>query len=119
MYRTKAFEEEALKELKRWEDARKHIPTQSEIDEAASYLNEYGVGNLSAAMEEVHVSPGTGIGVSRIFGDFVIVYWAGDPVVRAFIAAGVEDLPKFLACEDPEIVDIAKQKLDLLTGAGE
>lgn len=113
MYKTKRFAEEAQTVIDLWDREDKHIPTQAEMDLVAEMLSEYrGVG-LEATLKGVKLPPG--IAVREALDGLTIVFWEGDPIIRALIDAKLEELPEFLTCEDKEIREFAKVKLELLT----
>lgn len=100
-------------EIKRWEDAKRHLPTQDEIDEVIRLA--HGTGDLvtSSALKEFASS--LGIAIQKISKDFAIVYWAGDPLVKDVLKASLRELPEFLSSEFSDARTIAKWRLDALT----
>lgn len=104
-------------EAERWDMLGMRVPAQEDIDEIVDLLREArSRGELSAMIERIQLPPE--IGISELLEDFVLVYWKGDPIARALIAADIETLPVLLADEDINIRELAKQKLDALTKEG-
>ncbi len=113
MYKTKSFTELAQIEADRWDLEERHIPSIDEIDTAATILSEYkNKFGMAAALARITMPPG--IAATKISCDYMIVYWVGDPIVKELLAAGIMDLPKFLACADSEVREFAKEKLEFL-----
>ncbi len=102
------------KEMHRWEAAGRHIPTQDQIDAATSMFGRYkGTACEAEAIREFLLP--LGIGVLKIAEEVDLVYWLGDPRVKAILAVGLEELPELLASEDDEIRQLAKWRLEALT----
>ena len=113
VYENAWFEKQAITEIKRWKDAERHIPTQEEIATVAMMFKDYlERGGIAAVLGMITLP--SGIGVSEIYKDQGLIYWEGDPVAKALIAAGIEDLPELLVCEDQMVRDMAQGKLESL-----
>jgi len=113
VYKTEWLREALEQEIRRWESQRWYIPSNDDLDAVAQMLCGWTkLGKLSTALQGIVLPPG--VSVSEVFEDYVIVYWEGDPAARALVSAGIEDLPALLTCEDPEIRELAGQKLEIL-----
>jgi len=100
--------------ITQWKDAGRHVPTQDQIDIACAMTGRHkGGASASEALKEFLLP--LGIGLWEISEVITIVGWAGEPIVKAVLAAGLKELPEFLASEDYEVRLLAGWRLDALT----
>jgi len=101
-------------EIKRWEDAGRHLPTQDQIDVACDMIGQHkGNASESKALREF-LQP-LGITISKVSEEIKLVYWSGDLRVKVILGASLEELPGFLSSEDDDIRQLAKWRLNALT----
>lgn len=101
-------------EIKRWEDAERHLPSQGEIDEV-THLTHCCADDPCSSKALQEFLPPLGITVQKISKNFAIVYWTGDPMVKDVLKATLRELPEFLTSEFHDARTLAKWKLDALT----
>jgi hypothetical protein len=112
MYKTKRFAREAQIVIDRWEREDKHIPTQAEMDLVAEMISTLQGTGLATILKDIELPHN--IAVCEVLEGLTLVFWEGDPIIKAFCDASLEELPEFLACEDDEIREFARVKLELL-----
>lgn len=101
------------REVDRWLDAGKHIPTQDQIDVVCDLVSRYKNDESTSGTLREFLQP-LGIGVRKISEEVTIVYWLGDPRVKTILTASLKNLPEFLTSEDFEVRLLATHRLEEL-----
>jgi len=87
------------------------------MDLVAEMLSNLRSRDLTATLDRIELPHN--IACRKVLDGFTIVFWEGDPIIKELIDAKLEELPEFLACEDEEIREFARVKLELLTNTDE